>query len=236
MKNKKLIIGLTLGLCGVALCVLLVTLFFHKEPTSIIEDPSQAEIIDNEQTNLNEQEHQEIENNEEIDNKEENNELPGVVEDPESLPQYVEWLPALTNEELEKLGENDVLHDKYWLNSLHDANEAYVTRRHPGDLKSISIYYLEDARVAFFIFETDKTEYIIRSDTSIYEYTRATIDYYATLSEVNLDELNERGFKLIHVLNEENYPEIIKFFNDAEGSIYSDTEYSDLIGLMIKDL
>lgn len=158
---------------------------------------------------------------------------------PGFIPQHEEEFPALTEEELADVGENHVLNRQTWLNDLHYAQTAY-RMKHSSQLKevqSIDIYFLDDAKKAFFMFNTvDNNTYAVETSMHIYKYNKPLIDYDPVLYTVDIAHIEERGFKKICTIDTSNHPKIIEFFNDWEGKVREDNEYKELYLLTINDL
>lgn len=240
--NKKLIMGLAIGLCVIAVGILVTAIIINKTKSNI-EDTSTpiiSEISEESQTSETNTSNDES-NDLNISEPNISNENSETISEPETSEdlgsQYEDYLPALTDEQLEAIGDKDVLYDKYWLTLVHQESQAYHMRHSLGNITSIEIYYLEDARLAYMIFTTTSgKQYIIYNVINISEYAGVYISYNLSIDAITLDRWTERGFNLIHTIDENNHPEILNFFNDVTGEILENNEYKNLYNLTINDL
>lgn len=242
--NKKLIMGLAIGLCVIMVGILIAAIIVNtnKNDQNIEEDPTTqvTDQIDDSQTSNPSTDTSSDPNTQDPTTSEEPSEettQPTEPEEPEMIPQYEAYFPALTKEQLEIIGENDVLHDRFWLTLVNRISYAYNSRHSSGIISSVEIYYLNDARLAYLIFTTESDkQYIVYNETHISEITGVYISYNISLDTITLDRWAERGFKLIHTIDKDNHPEILDFFNDPMAEVLEDNEYKDLYNLTINDL
>ena len=243
--NKKLIMGLAIGLCVIMVGILIAAIIVNtnKNDQNIEEDPTTQvtdQIDDSQTSNPNTDTSSDQNTQDPTTSKEPSEETTQPTtepEEPEMIPQYEAYFPALTKEQLEAIGENDVLHDRFWLTLVNRESYAYNSRHSSGIISSVEIYYLNDARLAYLIFTTESDkQYIVYNETHISEITGVYISYNISLDTITLDRWAERGFKLIHTIDKDNHPEILDFFNDPMAEVLEDNEYKDLYNLTINDL
>lgn len=265
MKNKKVIIGITIGLCVCAVGVLIYGIVnnMHKPVDVNQPDVSQSEtsdISEQSDTTANQNSSDDSQDVKPDDSTEpstdtqidESSDDPTTTEPAEDEKtdaekaereqnlinsQHEEWLPALSEEKLSQMGESSVLNDKNMLNNIKTVIQRYKSIHTTTDLISLRVDYLEDARCAYLTFTMEDGNILrIYNMNTIYQHAAPKFIYVVDAMNVTDDKLVERGFTRIKDVDMETNASLFEFLNDDNVTFLPNEKYTNLTNLTINDL